>query len=293
MLISFRNTALLLLVSFVGLSSCKKSSSDNATPSVADGTANVGGTVYSLPLVRTYNFGTYLVHAYKADGKILTGVGLTLASKPTASGDIMLDSNNAVEFVSGDSTLGSFATDRLYLKAGEKISVTKLSDGRLKYTLSNLTETDSTGKVLGVGKSLSASFTETVAAAPSSSSTANVGGTNYSLPLTQGDTSGGQYYLSGIRQDGSTSTALTVLMPSKPTTAKDIALSIPGAYVTFTIVSGTTVKEQRFYAKSSEKISTSLVGGKLKITMANLTETDYYGAAKAGGKPLTATLLEQ
>jgi hypothetical protein len=118
-----------------------------------------------------------------------------------------------------------------------------------------------------------------------------VDGATMKFLYAQPETLSGAYSLSGFTSiDTSNITTLVVTTASKPTTSGDILL---GGITRVSFLSNVNhVKTVRTYGLSTEKITATVTGGKVKFAFTNLTQTDVLGGGVAGGKPLTGSISE-
>jgi hypothetical protein len=119
--------------------------------------------------------------------------------------------------------------------------------------------------------------------------TVSVDGATTRFLYAQSGTLSGSYTLSGFTSlDTGNITTLVVTTATKPTTSGDILL---GGITRVSFLSNVNhVKTVRTYGLSTEKITATVTGGKVKFAFTNLTQTDVLGGVATGGKPLTGSI---
>jgi hypothetical protein len=158
-LMNFSFSRLLAVVAVVGVlfSSCSKSSDSSPAPTY--GSATVNGKTYTWTTSSTSSIAGSLFSmagAVSAENQLLGMATVTSASRPTAAGDLTFTFGKGLVF--SETVNGSVVT-RQYFKTTDKVTVT-ITGGKLTYTFTNLTETDTFGNAVVGGKSISGSIIE-------------------------------------------------------------------------------------------------------------------------------------
>lgn len=137
-------TAVVLLVA----PSCKKK--DDAEPSM--GSISYNGKSIEIIVSSEQTTGSLytVLGSGELDGKTYQ-VGVTTSPKPTASGDLTLGGSQLVTLAIIQS--GAAAETHIYAKSTEKVTATVSSDV-VKFSGSNLTETNASGAAVSGGKAL-------------------------------------------------------------------------------------------------------------------------------------------
>jgi hypothetical protein len=155
---NFSFSRLFALVAVVGVlfSSCKKSSD----PAPTYGSATIDGATYTWTVSGTNtSAGVFTLYA-ATDTNAATGsaIGVGQITRPTVSSQDTLGGPKGLVVVYSQQTASGFV-ERYFRKSKEKVTTT-VTGGKITYSFSNLTETDSLGGAKANPKSLSGSVIE-------------------------------------------------------------------------------------------------------------------------------------